>query len=146
METRAKIPYNGHGFRGGVPVSVSFGFEIDEQRKLITVTCDGSTSSEERSKIIDQLVEVLLERPALDLVLDVRDAEISMTDEERLDFGEQLAQHKNKFIENRTVFLTRKERSGFSLILSSAYVNGFNRVVEFGNKEEALLWLQGDFA
>ena len=130
----------------GVFVSVTFSFEIDEQNNLITVTCDHTTSSEDRSKVVDQLVDVLLERPTLNLMLDISEAESHMSDEERLAFGEKLAENKRYFQQNQTAFVTRKDRDRFSIILSSAYVNGFRRLVEFGNKREALQWLQGEFS
>lgn len=123
---------------------MSFGFEIDEPGKLITVTCDKTTSAEDRSRIINKLVETLRDRPTLNLVLDISDAEIHMSDDERLEFGEQLAENSQYFQNNQTAFVTRKDRSKFSIVLSSAYVNGFNRLVEFGNKREALQWLNGE--
>ncbi len=123
---------------------MSFGFEIDHESNLVTVTIDDTSSPQDRSKILDDLVGILLKNPTLNLILDVSEAEHHMSDEEKISFGESLAEKQPYFKQSKTAFITRKEQNKFSIILSAAYVNGFKRLAEFGNKREAKMWFSGE--
>lgn len=123
---------------------MSFSFNIDEKEKLVTVTCDKSVSSEERLKVLNELIEILKERTDLNIFLDVSHADMSMTDEEQIEFGELLAENKRYFDGHKTAVLVNNDRLFDTLFLSSAYLNGFDHFLEFDSKKEAYQWLHGE--
>lgn len=63
-----------------------------------------------------------------------------LLEEGKMGFGMSLASNKEYFLNNKTAFIADKSTRGFLLIPATAYVNGFDRVVEFANRDEAVSW------
>jgi hypothetical protein len=122
---------------------MSFEFHVDSENKIVRLVFDETTSSEERIKALDEIVEIAVKNPSLNLILDVSQYEDYLSDDEKLNFGESLASKKEYFKNSKTAVITKKGRRGYSLILASAYSKGFNRIVEFGNLIDADQWLKG---
>ena len=61
---------------------MAFSFKIDQVTNQVTVTCDDSTPSNERIKIIDELVEKLIDNPSMNILLDVSIPEEEESEEE----------------------------------------------------------------
>lgn len=121
-----------------------FGFEVNKEKELVTVIFGGSLSSEEREKVLEQLVEFLKNNPNLNIMLDVSRADLNMSDDEQIEYGHLLATKKQYFNKNKTAVVTNCKNIHSSLFLSEAYSEGFNNLMEFDNKSEALQWIAGE--
>jgi len=121
-----------------------FGFNVDEDNKLVTVICDGTLSSDERLKVLDDLIETLKKNPKLNILLDVSQAELNMTHHEQMEYGHLLASKKNYFNLNKTAVVRNINTLYQTLFLSEAYAEGFTNFLEFDNKKEALKWISGE--
>ncbi len=96
---------------------MSFEFHVDSENKIVRLVFDETTSSEERIKALDEIVEIAVKNPSLNLILDVSQYEDYLSDDEKLNFGESLASKKEYFKNSKTAVITKKGRRGYSLIL-----------------------------
>ena len=119
-------------------------FKIDRDKELVTVICGGSLSSKDREKVLDRLVEFLKINPNFNLFLDVSRADLSMNEDEQIEYGHLLASKKEYFNMNRAAVLTNNNTDSQSLFLLEAYSEGLYNFLEFSDRNEALEWVSGE--
>jgi hypothetical protein len=124
---------------------MAFGFVIDEENNLITVTYDETTSYEDRLKVLDDLVEYLLVNPTIKIFLDITEDVAVMSDEEQISCGSLLASKKEFFDRCKmAVFCAFPKMNVHPLVTTTAYLEGFTNFCLFHSRSEAFQWLQGD--
>ncbi|MCK4709687.1 MAG: hypothetical protein KAU21_13795 [Gammaproteobacteria bacterium] len=120
---------------------MAFDLSIDEKCNLLTVTYDADTSYQDRINVLDNLVDILQKQPKLNIFIDTRRANENMTYMEQMKYGNMIANKKQYFSKNRTAILTLRRKNPHPIILTEAYLDGFENYCEFDVKSEALVWL-----
>ncbi len=123
---------------------MSYSFEILEDEKVIFLRYDQSTTYQDRIDALDQIIQHLKEDLTLNILVDARSVEDSLTAREQLDLGTMLAKNNQYFQQNRTAVLKKREVN--PVILGKAYIDGHVTLAEFQDEDEALKWLSGKLA
>ncbi|MGD7651827.1 MAG: hypothetical protein ACQCXQ_01345 [Verrucomicrobiales bacterium] len=123
---------------------MSYSFEILEDEKVIFLRYDQSTTYQDRIDALDQIIQHLKEDLTLNILVDARSVEDSLTAREQLDLGTMLAKNNQYFQQNRTAVLKKREVN--PVILGKAYIDGHVTLAEFQDDDEALKWLSGKLA
>ena len=108
---------------------------------IIEVQLSGDVAFTDRKSALTEICEQFAELPKIRLLVDVRNINNVMTEEEQIEFGELLA--STKFLRGaKAAVLHPKEHNPNLLIDAVAYNKGY-RLAEFTSRFDALNWLQG---
>ena len=122
---------------------MSYSFEIDNKKNLMVVSYDETTTYDEKKRVLDEIVAILIENPTMGILLDIRSESNKMTEDQHQEYGVLLASRKEYFDKSRLAIL-RKDASVQLLMHSIAYALGFYHFVEFDDEYLAFQWVCGE--
>ncbi len=122
---------------------MAFSFDIDEVTNLVTVVCDDTTPSDERIKIIDELVEKLVENPSLNIFLDVSKLNTDLLENKEPQFCELFLDKKNYFSKSKVAIYAGHKKTYVRPVLFNefSFVQRYKNFALFENKIIASQWL-----
>ena len=110
-----------------------------DDANIITVVYKGEVDLHHRKMAVNQVCNMVVKSEAVKLLIDIREIINIMSIDEQTSFGEYLASRAE--LKNAKVATVRGSESySNGYIDAIAYYEGY-QVVDFCNKEEAILWL-----
>lgn len=121
-------------------------FNKIDQCNMLLVEYDKTTTYDDRLKLIDELVEVFHENPTYKAIIDTRGSlkTLNQIDEEHEEkFGKVVAAKLKKFIHNKIALITH-DYEDRAFMLATAYLDGFNGILQCHTMTEAIQWVNGE--
>lgn len=124
---------------------MNYSFVVYKRSKLIEVEYGSEVTYRDRKRILDFIVDLLVEMPETRVLIDVSKAARVLTAEEELAYGELLANKKHYFEQTR-IAVVSGDANPHQGIQSVALLGGFNEMTEFHDRSKAMIWLEGGVA
>jgi len=121
---------------------VAYFIEFDVEAGILTVTQTGTVTLESRRKLLEEILATIPEDGELKVLSDLREADISMSSDEAIKYGELIAQEGG----SRRALIAMvhpKDKANTHLVESVMLLEGEHlRVVSFSSIKEAYQWLR----
>lgn len=121
---------------------MNYSFSIHKSSNLIEVEYGEDVTYRDRKRILDFIVDLLVEMPKTRVLIDVTKAQSVLSAEEELAYGELLANKKHYF-DNTRIAIVSGDKNPHQAIQSVAILGGFDAMTEFQDRSKAMLWLNG---
>lgn len=120
-----------------------FDIHFDSSNEILVTEFLETITLHERKTIVGGLTKLLANNPRLPILINAQKALDLTTEDERIEFGHFLSTQKNHFEQTKVAVLVKQARDQ-ALPVSIAYNDGFSRMVEFTDKNDAIRWLTGE--
>lgn len=118
-------------------------FEVDEQTNLVTIVYDKETRFKDRMNVFKKGIKVLSSNPTLNFLVDARNTEVTLSDDEQMELGDLLSSNQHYFQYSKVAIVVKGGNNN-PFIIAKAYAKGLSGIVEFESKSEALNWISGE--
>lgn len=123
---------------------MAFSFKVSEPDRLVTVTCDDTAPAHERVALIDELVDLLVHRPELNIFLDVSHLDNAAEENKECRFCDLFSERRD-FFRNAKVAIYAGHKHSYgpkSIFKDFAFVYKFRNFALFDNRLIAAFWVK----
>jgi hypothetical protein len=118
-----------------------FQVQLDKENGIIFALYVDTISLGDRISVVETVMESLNTNPQLSVLIDTTNAEDLLTEDEHETFGEFLSERAKAYAQTKVAVSDNNPKKQ-ELAISVAYVGGFNNMVQFSNRTEAIEWLK----